>query len=593
MERRGFLTGLAAGAIGWVAAGRPPATGTAPRVYAHPVRFVSAAEAAETGASFIVNDARTAASQATTYPQSVASGDPNPYGAVLWTRVDPSAMAPGIDTVSWQIADAAGFTAGSIIVQGSVAILSQNDNTVSLPISNTALAPFTVYYYQFIYNGVASRTGRFKTLPLATDTVTQLNVGLTNCQDYSNGFYNAYAYLAQEELDVVVFLGDYIYEYLNDGVGGPDNGPVRVVPPYPSGAQYPTSLADYRHLYQTYRADPNIQAAHEMFAFILLWDDHEFYNDCHQDYHPDTEPAGVTANTPQPALRSAATQAWTEYSMAAVPFNPDLNWENEITVYRSFSFGTLAQPVVTDERLYRDGPPCGSTEDDRYLTVGCGAQQASNRTMLGATQKSWFLDEMTQSKANWKLWANEVMLAQYKYGVFGTPAALFFDLDAWDGYEAERANILTSLHSDGVKNLVALSGDAHLFMASYLKTNFNSLFQAPVAVEFLTGPISSSNYSDSLSGVPFSVPASAPGPVRKLRRSNAEPLDTLAPVVLSSNPHMQYWNGSAWGYSVLTITAKSLVCAFRAVSTVKQDSATLSTLVTYTVPAGKVQLTQS
>jgi alkaline phosphatase D len=592
MERRGFLTGLAVGAVGWLAAGRTPGIGAAPRVYAHPVPFIGAAEAAEPAESFLVDAARTQASQSATYPQSVASGDPNPNGAVLWTRVDPSAMAPGIDTVSWQVAESPTFTPGTIILQGTVTILAQNDNTVSLPIVNTALAPFTVYYYQFIYNGVASRTGRFKTLPSATDTLTQLNVGLTNCQDYSNGFYNAYAYLAQEELDVVVFLGDYIYEYLNDGVGGPNNGPVRVVPPYPSGAQYPTSLADYRHLYQTYRADPNIQAAHEQFAFISLWDDHEFFNDCHQDFHPDDDPPGVTATTPQAALRSAATQAWTEYSMAAVPFNPSLGWEQEITVYRSFSFGTLTQLVVTDERLYRDGPPCGNADDQRYFTTGCGTQQASNRTMLGATQKSWFLNQITQSKATWKLWANEVMLAQYKYGVFGTPAAVFFDLDAWDGYEAERANILTSIHGAGVKNLVALSGDAHLFMASYLKTDFNNLFAQPVAVEFLTGPISSSNYSDSLSGFPF-APASAPGAARMLRQANAEPLDTLEPVVLASNPHMQFWNGSTWGYSVLTITAQSLVCTFKVVSTVKQPSATLSTLVTYTVPAGKVQLKPS
>ena len=591
MERRRFLSGFAAGAVGWLAAGRA-GSGTALQVYANPVRFVGSAEAAETGASFLVDAAKTAASQAATYPQSLASGDPNPNGVVLWTRVNPTAMAQGVDTVSWQIAESPGFVGGSVVLQGTVSILAQNDNTVSLPIANTALTPFTVYYYQFIYNGVASRTGRFKTLPLATDTVAQLNVGLANCQDYSNGFYNAYAYLAKEELDVVLFLGDYIYEYLDDGVGGPGNGPVRVVPPYPSGAQYPAGIADYRHLYQTYRADPNIQAAHENFAFIFLWDDHEFFNDCHQDFHPDTEPTGVTATTPQAALRSAATQAWTEYSMAAVPFNPSLNFEQEITVYRSFSFGTLGQIVVTDERLYRDGPPCGNTETQRYFTTGCGAQQSASRTMLGGTQKSWFLKQMTQSQATWKLWANEVMLAQYKYGVFGTPASVFFDLDAWDGYEAERTNILTSLHSAGVANLVALSGDAHLFMASYLKTNFNSLFQQPVAVEFLTGPISSSNYADSLSGLPF-APASAPGAVRMMGQAGVATLDTLEPVVLSSNPHMKYWNGSSWGYSVLTLTAKQLTCSFRAVSTVKQDSATLSTLVTYTVPVGKVQLVQS
>ena len=268
----------------------------------------------------------------------------------------------------------------------------------------------------------------------------------------------------------------------------------------------------------------------------------------------------------------------------------NVGFEEQVTVYRSFTLGTLAQIVVTDERLYRDGPPCGSTTTDRYFTNGCGAQSNSGRTMLGATQKSWFQNEILGSAATWKLWANEVMLAQYKYGVFDTPVAVYFDLDAWDGYQAERRSLLTSFEKHGVKNFVALSGDAHLFMASYLKTDFDSLLESPMGVEFLTGPISSGNYLDS--GVDFpDAPASSPGAARRLRELHGIASDdSLEPVVLTSNPHMKFWNGSSWGYSTLAITPQKLVCTFKSVSTVKQPSATLSELASFSVPAGKVQI---
>jgi alkaline phosphatase D len=592
MQRRGFVAGLAAGAVGWVVGGGRTQGASGDQAYAHPVRFIPQAEAASSAGRFVVDEAATAIGQKKTYPQSVAAGDPNPHGVVLWTRVAPEALKAGGDgTVAWQIADAADFGDGSILLEGTAAVLADVDYTVKLPLQNAALRPFTAYYYRFIYNGIASRTGRFKTLPQPGDTVSQLKIGYVVCQDYSNGFYNAYGYLAQEDVDVVVFLGDYIYEYLNDGVGGPDNGPVRVVPPYPLGGQYPQGLEDYRHLYRVYRADPQIQAAHEQFAFILLWDDHEFFNDCHQDFHEDTNPPGLTAKTPQPKLRQAANQAWSEHGLAATPFNPEKNWENSIQVYRTFKFGTLTDLVVTDERLYRDGPPCGDVDiGERYETTGCAAQLSPSRTMLGAKQKAWFLREVTQSTATWKIWANEVMCCQYLFGPPAFSEVLFFDLDQWDGYPAERAEILAAIQAANVKNFVAISGDAHLFLASYLKTNFNDLSEAPMGVELMVGAISSGNYLDA--GVDSPAPSSTPKAARTLAATGL-PQDSLEPLVLYYNPHMVFWNGSTWGYGILTITPDQLVSVFKTPSTVKLEQSTLNVLATFTVPNGVVQLIPS
>lgn len=595
VDRRGFLKSLK-GAVGWVAtaAVAESAAGLVP-AYRDQIPFIGQADAAGLGAGFRVDLAASAQHQAGLFPQSVAAGDPNPFGAVLWTRIDPEVAGRGRLIVEWQIATDPDFMQGSVVLQGLAAALASGDHTVKLPIQHPALRPFTTYYYRFIHQTVASRTGRFKTMPRPGDALAQLRVGYAVCQDFSNGYYTAYRYLAQEDVDVVVFLGDYIYEYRSDGTGGPDNGPVRVVPPYPSGADYPASIADYRHLYQTYRSDPDIQAMHERFAFIQLWDDHEFFNDCHQDFHEDTNPPGLSATSPQPELRQAANQAWAEHGLAAVPFNPNADWSQSVRLYRTFRFGILADIVVTDERLYRDGPPCGDEIGERYQTFGCAERTNPARTMLGAPQKEWFLGQVKRSTATWKLWANEVMLCQYRLPTPNAPADTveFFDLDQWDGYPAERADILAQIRDAGVQNFVVLSGDAHLYLASYLRTDFDNPAEPPMGVELMVGAVSSGNYLDAAVDTPTATPLPnlPAGAVRAAQLGL--PLDGLAPAILAYNPHMVFWNGSTWGYAVLTITPQSLVCDYRVVSTVKTPDGVLQQLASFTVPAYEVAISQT
>lgn len=594
MERRGFLKGLTAGAVGWVVGGRvADEAGLSKPAYLGQVPFIGEAEAATITSPFAWSTQATLQYQAAVFPQSVAAGDPNPNGCVIWTRVDPSATgAGGLQQVAWQIATDPGFGASSVVVQGIALVQPARDNTVKLPIQNAALQPFTTYYYRFIFNAVASRTGRFKTLPLPGSALNQVRIGYVVCQDYSNGYYNAYGFLAQEEVDVVVHLGDYIYEYLADGVGGPGGGPVRTVPPFPSGAQYPQGLADYRHLYQTYRSDPQIQAMHERFAMIQLWDDHEFFNDCHQDYHEDTPNPGESAQTPKPLLRQAASQAWWEHGLAAVPFNPNADWEHSIQLYRTVHFGTLLDLVVTDERLYRDGPPCGDQENQRYQTPGCAAVTDPARTMLGTAQKQWFLSQVIGSTATWKVWANEVMLCQYLVGPPAASQVEYFDLDQWDGYPAERAQILGAIKAAGVRNFVVISGDAHLYLTSVLRTNFNDPTERPMGIEFMVGAISSGNYLDArVEPPPASLPGLTPGGMRAVQ--SGLPMDQLEQLVLAYNPHMTFWNGATWGYAILTVTPQSMVCDYRVVSTVKQPAAALQQLASFTVPAGVAAVSQT
>jgi alkaline phosphatase D len=581
MQRRNFIrSAAAAGALAWVSPLHKifGADGRA-QTYPNQVPFIASPELAGLGAEgtqalFAVSTAYSAQDQATTYPQSVASGDPQANGIVLWTRIAPAAVAaPSSDTIAWQIASDTSFDAGSILVQGVAAVDSAVDYTVKLPLSHAVLAPYSVFYYRFLYNQIPSRTGRFKTLPTATAELAQLKIGYVVCQDYNNGYYTALSFLAQEDVEYVVHLGDYIYETVTQ------TNAARAVPPFASGGAIPQNVDDYRHLYQVYRSDPNQQAVHENFAYILLWDDHEFANDCHQDFHPDNNTAPNTATTPQPTLRQAANQAWSEYGLADVAFDANQGWEQSIQVYRKFSFGKLMDLIVTDERLYRDGPPCGSDiVGQRYFSLGCGEMGDKSRTMLGLTQRQWFLEQLKGSTATWKIWANEVMLMQLKF------ALVYIDLDQWDGYQQERNLIFNTVHSAGVKNFVAITGDLHTFLAGYLKRDFDNPFESPVGIELMVGSISSANLEEEIEST-VDLP-SAPLPAKAMGIAP----NLLEPVIRAANPHIKYWDSSTHGYGVLTITPTQLTCEFKAVSTIRAPTATLVPLQTFTIPVNRVKL---
>ncbi|GAC1358001.1 MAG: alkaline phosphatase D family protein [Acidobacteriaceae bacterium] len=591
MDRRLFLKSTSAtGTLAWLApqllAAQSGATAPVSNSYQSSAPFLL--DAALTGLSqadrdilFRVDSSVKPAQQAATYPQSVASGDPRSDGIVLWTRVEPVLQAsPSNDMLAWQISSSSAFEPANILIEGVTLLTRDRDSVAKFSVAHPVLHPFTNYYFRFLYNQVPSRTGRFKTLPLATAALAQLKLGYVVCQDYGNGFYNALTYLAQEDVDYVVHLGDYIYETISSA--NFQNQPVRPVPPFATGGPIPQNVDDYRHLYKVYRSDPHQQAVHERFAYIQLWDDHEFANDCHQDLHPDNNTAPTTAATPQPNLRQAANQAWSEFGLADTPFNPGLDWEHSIQLYRTFSFGSLAELIVTDERLYRDGPPCGSNLiGQRYFSLGCGAMHDASRTMLGLTQRQWFLNQLTASQSTWKLWANEVMLMQLKL------ALLYIDLDQWDGYQQERNLILNTVKHGHIKNFVALTGDLHTFLAGYLKTDFDNPFESPVGVELMVGSITSANFTEEINAA-LPLPSS-PVPAKHM----GVPPDLVEDIITAANPWIKFWDSTTHGYAILTLTPAQLICQFKAVSTITQPTSALRVLRTLTVPVNKVELHQS
>ncbi len=569
------------------------------------------------------------------FPQSVASGDPQPDGIVLWTRI--SNLNAGT-TVAYEIARDATFR--DPILRGKAQTSKDKDNVAKVQIDNRSeLDPFQTYYYRFIYNGYASLTGRFKTLPAPDASVERVRFGYISCQDYTNGYYTALAYLAEEDVDFIVHLGDYIYETVDESSF--QGAQVRSIDLPNSGtAGEADTLTDYRFLYKKYRSDRNLQRVHENFAFITIWDDHEFANDCYRATAPDaagTAPKendqGEIVQNPDKPRRAAANRVWVENMPVGVrgPTGEQVRYDRdikdpveEISIYRTFVFGDLMELVMTDERLYRDGPPCGLDTLDRLLTPGCGEEKAEGRTMLGQGQLDYFLDKITNSKRTWKIWGNETMLMQLKQadtfvdalrdgrteatdplpdpGPPGQQLAnegVYFNLDQWDGYQAERRKIAEAMkNADDAKgenkfdNFVVITGDLHTFIAGYARLDYDKPTapevppQDRVGVCFMGGSVTSSNIIEIATlGRGSNAAPAVPGP-------GPEGGDIFTAQTQSANPHIAYLDSSIHGYNLIEVTPQELVCTMRSVNTVRQPQATLQTLKVFKVPEGTATIVE-
>ena len=322
----------------------------------------------------------------------------------------------------------------------------------------TASVPATVYYYQFVAGELRSNVGRFKTAPARSADIGQLRFALLACQDWSINHWGAFTDVVRQDLDFVVHLGDYIYETVGESfqTGAVEARHEALQLPDgsfksgASGAKFATTLADYRYLYKKYRTDPRLQAVHERFAMVAVWDDHEFSDDCWTDsetYGNGSFANGVGDNVHQPQRRRSANQAWYEFMPADIYFNADAAAGiHNVRIYRALQFGTLAHLVMTDERLYRSdhviaeaaphpatGQALGSI-GSRYMVPeallqgaeaqkmaaaqAAGAHPLTPVSILGNTQRAWWQDTVKNSSATWKLWGNEVSLL--RMGIDGT-----------------------------------------------------------------------------------------------------------------------------------------------------------------------------
>ena len=465
----------------------------------------------------------------------VASGDPAPDGMVLWTRLAPKPLEgggmPGEPVpVAWQIAEDEAMT--TVVQSGNILALPASAHAVHVEVQG--LKPDRWYWYRFAVGADVSPLGRTRTMPAADAQPNRLRFAVASCQHYETGLFTLYEHMAKEDLDLVVHLGDYIYEYAGQG------GRVRkhVGPEC-------TTLDGYRTRYAQYKTDPALQAMHAAVPWLVTPDDHEF-----DDNYAGAIPRRTETSTADfLKRRAAAYQAYFEHMPLrrfATPRGPDMQ------LHRGIGFGRLAEFFVLDTRQYRTDQPCGDG-----TKPPCDGMMDPQATMLGATQRDWLFAGLAASPARWNVLAQQVMMARIdrKAG-----EGVLHSMDQWPGYEVERRRVLKFLHEGKIANPVVLSGDIHTNWVNDLIADFDGLGGRTVASEFVGGSISSGG----------------DGP------RAPKDLDQL----LADNPFLKFHNTER-SYVSCEVTAQTWRSDYRTVEYVTRPGAPLNTRASFVIENGQ------
>lgn len=417
----------------------------------------------------------------------VASGDPLPDAVIIWTRITLNQSDPV--SVNWRMATDTLFA--NVVANGSATTDSSIDWTVKVDVDG--LMADTWYYYDFEYDGDHSLIGRTRTAPVGG--VDHLRFGVVSCQSYENGYYHAYRDMVnRNDMDCILHLGDYIYEYATGGISAGMED--RVVEP----ANEIITLSDYRTRYSHYKLDANLRDAHQQYPFICVWDDHETANNSYSDGAENHTEGAEGFWVDRKAYGMQANMEWLPIRQ------PDPN--NPEREYRSFSFGDLADLNMLDTRLY--------DRDEQ------GAGNDADRSMLGFEQRHWLYDNLSATTAKWKLLGQQVMVAPLT--VFGIPV----NDDQWDGYPAERDSLYEHLTTNGIDNAVVLTGDIHTSWANDLPGDnyVASTGAGSIGVEFVVTSIS----------------------------TTSSPISVGQSIIQLANPHIKYVELAKKGYLVLDLT---------------------------------------
>ena len=468
------------------------------------------------------------------FRHGVASGDPWPTRVVMWTRVTPSDEATpgsglgGPALVRWEISPSPSFARP--LAKGVVLTDARRDHTVKIDVEG--LKPASTYYYRFLFADSVSPVGRTRTAPAAHAAPASLRFGLASCSNYEGGYFSAYRHMAARgDLDFVLHVGDYIYEYQAGGFG-PGEAIGRVHDPLTEIV----SLADYRRRHGQYRADPDLQALHAVCPFICTWDDHELANDAWREGAENHQPALEGAFDTR---QQAAYRAYFEW----MPIRRPERAGDSARIHRSFRFGTLADLQMLDLRQYRDAQPASGSAPSRH---------DPDRTIMGTEQLAWLKDRLGGSGARWKLLGNSVMVSPMDFraplpaGVLerlGLMMGVPFNVDSWDGYTDDRRDLLEFLGANEIPNVTFLTGDIHSSWACEVPRDSASYLAGlpPVAVEVVGASITSDNLNELLNAPPRG------------------PLSLQAEAVFrAANQHVKLLEFDSHGYSVVDLTADRL-----------------------------------
>ena len=474
----------------------------------------------------------------------VSSGLPSPSGIALWTRVG------GLDRSSKVILEVAKDDRfRKVVDRRKVIARKRRDYTVHTFVKG--LKPHHEYFYRFHTRNSRSRIGRFRTLPPA-DSNVPVKIGFFSCQNYQAGFYNAHSGLAAEpDLDLVVCLGDYVYE--NGTYDGPRKDTTGV-----NGDGDVQTLAEWRQKYRLYQADEQLQLMHARHPFLAVWDDHEVEDNYAGDMASPNAEEGMT--NPGEPRRVSLPQRRTNGYRAFFEAMPRGRTRSDPTrIYGSAQLGGMVDLFFLDERQYRDPQPCGDA-----FAQPCPTANEPGRRMLGETQKQWLKDGLANSQAQWKLLGNQLMLMTFDL-LPGAPVTL----DSWDGYGAERTEITQHILDRGITDVVALTGDIHTFFAGRITTT-GRIDGTPAAVEFVGGSITSLGVKETF--------------------ENAPGTERLADLVSVNDPHIIYADYESRGYGVISLSPSEAICEFKAPETALQQYSPVSSLAKFRVAAGTTDL---
>ena len=471
----------------------------------------------------------------------VASGYPSPSGVVLWTRLAPMPLQPGggmppeVVGVEWEVATDERM--GTVVQRGTAAATPEWAHAVHVEVDG--LEPGRWYWYRFRAGGEASAIARTRTAPAAGAAIERLRFAYASCQQYEHGYYGAYHRMLADDLDLVVHLGDYIYE----SSWGLDH--VRT-----HGAPEPHTLEDYRIRHALYKTDADLQAAHAACPWIAVWDDHEVDNDYADDRSQHAHPREWFL-----ARRAAAYKAYYEHMplrRQMVPLGPHMRLYDRVT------FGTLAQFHVLDDRQFRSHQPCvgagrgGST----VAAEDCGERRDPKLSLLGEVQERWLETGLARSRARWNVLANQV-----RFAPTDTDANIGrrgFGNDNWDNYVADRQRVLDAIKEHQPANPIVITGDVHVHEVRNVPPDFENFDAPPIATEFIGTSISSRQGNN-----PPSPPA------------NPDP----------NNPH-RLFQCNQRGYVRVEVTPQSWTSEHVVIDALNED-AVASVIATFAVEDGK------
>ena len=497
------------------------------------------------------------------FDHGVASGDPLADRVILWTRVTPANARPAV-VVQYLVATDPALT--QIVLRGTTKTHPGRDYTVK--VDALGLQPGTTYYYRFSCEGVDSPVGRTKTLP--TTGVSSLRFAVVSCSNHAYGYFNAYARIAaRADLDLVMHLGDYIYEY-----GPAQYGSAR--PPEP--AKEIVTLDDYRLRHAQYKRDADSQALHRQHPLIAIWDDHETANNAFKTGAENHQPASEGTWS---ARVAAALQAYYEW----MPVRP-VDTANLRDNHRSFVYGDLAELLMLEERVNARSEQLTTAVHPTAFGAGFATSDPGygdpTRTLLGDAQEAWLVNRLRTTPAQWKLLGQGVMFAQLKApgsNQATDPGLYFINSDQWDGYEPARNRIYASLQGDAthaqVNNVVVLTGDIHSSWAADLHPNpYNpALYDkatgaGSLAVEFVGTSVTSPGVDTDTSGA-------------------------VAGAIRFYNPHLKYVQLTRRGYLLMDVNRDRVVGEWWYVDTVASPSNVESFATAFEVRTGENRLRPS